>query len=106
MFCVVLLMTEFDVLKPYMMLNLKITDYDGNNECDQTTETSSIATCTCAYMYMAPEVLANRRFSKASDVFRRVASNVLYSNLSDTNDWAYSKLFMKNEEHETKSDWS
>ena len=45
---------------------LKITDFDEVKEHDHTTTMSLVGTAA----YMAPEVLATQRFSKASDVWR------------------------------------
>ena len=66
LFRTVLLMEPFDVRDPHMTITLKITDFDAVKERDHTTTLSFVGTCA----YMAPEVLVDQRFSKASDVWR------------------------------------
>src|SRR6218665_3119376 len=66
LFRTVLLMEPFDVHNPHMTITLKITDFDAVKEHDHTTTLSFVGTCA----YMAPEVLVDQRFSKASDVWR------------------------------------
>lgn len=55
---------------------LKITDFGLAREVDQTTQLSQAGT----YAWMAPEVIKSSTFSKGSDVWRWVASQlpVLY----------------------------
>ena len=59
-------MEPFDITNTYHAVVLKITDFDEMSPHDHTMTMSMTGTAA----YMAPEVLANQRFSKSSDVWR------------------------------------
>ena len=72
-------MEPFDTGNPHVMMILKITDFDEIKIHDHTTTMSFVGTCA----YMAPEVLRAQRFSKASDIWRLVKSDLIHVFQSD-----------------------
>ena len=66
-------MKPYDIRELYTEMSLKIGDFDEVKDHDHTMTMSFVGTVA----YMAPEVLATKRFSKGSDVWRQVLSNQL-----------------------------
>lgn len=69
LFRVVLLMESFEPFHCHKSMPLKIADFDDLKEHDHTATMSGLRG---TWPYMAPEVLADERFSKGSDVWRQV----------------------------------